>query len=53
MKFRHTVIGVVAGAFGNDEEIEVVLQVAANAGQVVLHRDADRLQVIGRADAGL
>ena len=31
------VVGVVAGAFGDDEEIEMVLQVGADAGQVV-HR---------------
>ena len=46
------VVGVVAGAFGDDEQVEMVLQVGADAGQVVHRRDADRLQMVGRADAG-
>ena len=47
------VIGVVARAFGDDVEVEMVLQVAADARQVVHDRNADRPQMIGRADAGL
>ncbi len=46
------VVGEVARAFGDDEEVEMVLQVLADAGQVVHRLDADRLQMIGRADAG-
>ena len=49
----YVVVGVVAGAFGDDEQIEMILQVGADAGQVVHRRDADRFQMIGRADARL
>ena len=52
MQLRDAVVGVVAGAFADDVEIEVVLQVAADPRQIVHDRDARRLQRLGRADAG-
>ena len=46
-----SVIGDVARAFGDDVEIEMVLEIRADAGQIVDHRHADRFQMIRRADA--
>ena len=48
----YTVIGVVARAFADDEEVEMILQVRSDARQIVHQRDADRRQMVGRADAG-
>ena len=46
------VVGVVAACIRDGVEVEVVLEVRADAGQVVDDRHADRPQVVGRADAG-
>ena len=53
VQFGDAVIGMVAGAFADDEQVEVILHVGADAWQVVVYPDADRFQMIGRADAGL
>ena len=42
---------MIAGAFGQDAEIEMVLQIAADARKIMHRLDPDRRQVIGRADA--
>ena len=52
VRLEHAVIGVIAGTFGDDVEVEMVLQVGADARQVVHRRDADRPQMIGRPDPG-
>ena len=53
MQLGDSVIGVIAGAFGDDEKIEMIVEIAAYAGQVVLDLDADLFEVIGRPYAGL
>src|SRR5690606_21362652 len=53
VQLRVIVVGVVAGAFGDHEQVEMVLHVGADAGQVVYRFYADRFQVVGRTDAGL
>ena len=45
------VVGVIAGALRDGVDVEVILEVLADAGKVVSNRHADRAQVIGRADA--
>ena len=47
------IVGMIARAFGDDEEIEMILQILADARQIMDDRDADRLQMIGGADARL
>ena len=53
MRLVVLVVGVVAGALGDDEQVEVILQVRTNAGEIVHHADPDRAQVVGGSDAGL
>jgi hypothetical protein len=52
MRLGVAVIGVGAGAFGDDEEVKVVLQVRADLWAVEDDRDAEAAQVVGGADAG-
>ncbi len=52
VRFGVAVVGVGAGAFGDDEEVDVVLQVRADAGLVEVDGDAERAEVVGRAEAG-
>src|ERR1700721_2191914 len=49
MPFGDVVVSMLAGAFGDDEEVEGVLKIAANAGEIRRNRNADRLQMIGWA----
>ena len=53
MQLGDAIIGVIAGAFADHEEIEVILHVAADAGQIMQRLDADRPQMIRRSDTGL
>ena len=52
VRLRDAVVGVVAGAFADRVEIEMILQVAADAGQIVDHGDAGLFERVGGADAG-
>ena len=52
VRLRDAVVGVVAGAFADRVEIEVILQIAADAGQIVDDGDAGLPERIGGADAG-
>ena len=52
VRFGVAVIGVRAGAFGDHEEVEVVLQVRAHLRAVEDDGDAEAFQVVGGADAG-
>ena len=49
---RDAVVGVVAGAFADGVEIEVVLEVAPHSGKIVNDRNAGALQRVRRPDAG-
>ena len=40
------------GRAADDVDVEMILQVLADAGQIVRHRDAERAQFLGRPDAG-
>jgi hypothetical protein len=51
VRLRHAIVGVIAGAFGDHVEIEMILKIGANAGQIVNHGHARRLQRIGGTDA--
>ena len=48
----HAIIGVLSGAFGDRVEIQVILHVRADAGQVVHDGHAGRLQRVRGPDAG-
>ncbi len=52
VRLRHAIVGVIAGAFADRVEIEMILHVGANARQVVNHRDPGCAQRIGGTDAG-
>src|SRR6185295_16060541 len=47
------VIGVVAGALGNDEQVEMILKVASHSRQIEQHRDAHGAQMVRRPDSRL
>src|ERR1700722_15621242 len=49
MPFGDVVVSMFSRAFGDNEEVEVVLKIAANAGEIMRNRNADRLQMIGWA----
>ena len=51
MRLGKTVIGVRAGTFGNHEQVEMVVEIAADAGLVEHHRNPQLAQMIGGADA--
>ena len=51
MRLGKAVVGVRAGAFGDDEQVNMVLQVRPHVGLVEHHRNAKVAQMIGRANA--
>ncbi|MNT53257.1 hypothetical protein D3C72_1903370 [compost metagenome] len=53
VKLGDAVIGMVAGALGNHEKIEMILKVRTDAGQVMEYLHAHGFQMIRRAYARL
>ena len=47
------VIGVIARAFADDKQVNMVLQISPNPGKIMPHLDAKRSKMVCRADARL